>query len=184
MTRAINASTITALQSDAFNMAHLIQLDFSAVIRLTDWGRNISALSNTFLSSPHLVGIGDSSESSDIRVNSIDLVMSGVEQTFIALFLTNNYMDVRARIYKAVLDSADAIVGDPFLVFDGRISSYSISDDSGTSEISIEMSSHWKDFELSKGRRTNRNSQQYYFPTDKGLDFSGVIVKNLKWGKG
>ena len=184
MTRAINSTTITALQSDSFNMAHLIQLDFSPAVRLTDWGRNIPALSNTFLSSPHLVGIGDSSESTDIRANSIDLVMSGVEQTFVALFLTNNYMDVRARIWKAVLDSSDAIVGAPFIVFDGRISSYSISDDSGTSEISIEMSSHWKDFELSKGRKTNRNSQQYYFPGDKGFDFSGVVVKDLKWGRG
>lgn len=184
MTRAINAATITALQSDAFNMAHLIQLDFSVVIRLTDWGRNIPALASTFLSSPNLVGIGDSSESTDLRINSIDLVMSGVEQTFIALFLNNNYMDVRARIYKAVLDSSDAIVGAPFLVFDGRISSYSIRDNDSTSQISIELSSHWRDFDLSKGRRTNRNSQQYYFPSDKGLDFSGVIVKSLKWGRG
>jgi hypothetical protein len=74
MARGISASTITALQSDAFNMAHLIQLDFTAAVKLTDWGRNIPALSTTFLSSPHLVGIGDSSESTDIRVNSIDLV--------------------------------------------------------------------------------------------------------------
>ena len=184
MPRSINASTITALQSDAFNMCHLIQLDFSSVVRLTDWNRSVTALSNTFLSSPHLVGIGDSSESTDIRVNSIDLVMSGVEQTFIALFLSNNYMDVRARIWKAVLNSSDAVIGAPFVVFDGRISSYNISDQSGTSEISIEMSSHWKDFELSKGRRTNRNSQQYYFPTDKGMDFSGVVVRDLKWGRG
>jgi hypothetical protein len=184
MPRSIDAATITALQSDSFNMAHLIQLDFSSVVRLTDWNRSVTALSNTFLSSPHLVGIGDSSESTDIRVNSIDLVMSGVEQTFISLFLNNNYMDVRARIWKAVLNSSDAVIGAPFVVFDGRISSYSISDQSGTSEISIEMSSHWKDFELSKGRRTNRNSQQYYFPTDKGMDFSGVVVRDLKWGRG
>jgi hypothetical protein len=184
MPRSIDAATITALQSDSFNMAHLIQLDFSSVVRLTDWNRSVTALSNTFLSSPHLVGIGDSSESTDIRVNSIDLVMSGVEQTFIALFLSNNYMDIRARIWKAVLNSSDAVIGAPFVVFDGRISSYSISDQSGTSEISIEMSSHWKDFELSKGRRTNRNSQQYYFPTDKGMDFSGVVVRDLKWGRG
>jgi hypothetical protein len=184
MTRAIDSSTITALQSDAFDMAHLIQLDFSTVLRLTEWGRNISALSSTFVSSPHIVGIGDSSESTDIRANSIDLVMSGVEQTFIAIFLNNNYMDVRARIWKAVLGAGDSIVGAPFLVFDGRISGYNIRDDSGSSEISIEMSSHWKDFELSKGRRTNRNSQQFFFPSDKGMDFSGVIVRNLKWGKG
>lgn len=184
MARGIDAATIAALQTDSFNMAHLIQLDFSTVLRLTEWSRNISALSSTFVSSPHLVGIGDSSESTDIRANSIDLVMSGVEQTFIAIFLNNNYMDVRARIWKAVLGANDAIVGAPFLVFDGRISGYNISDDSGSSEISIEMSSHWKDFEFSKGRRTNRNSQQFFFPNDKGMDFSGVIVRNLKWGKG
>lgn len=183
MARGIDAATIAALQTDSFNMAHLIQLDFSTVLRFTEWSRNISALSSTFVSSAHLIGIGDSSESTDIRANSIDLVMSGVEQSFIALFLTNNYMDVRARIWKAVLDSSDAIIGAPFLAFDGRISSYSISDDTGASEISIEISSHWKDFDLSKGRRTNRNSQQYYFPSDKGMDFSGVVVKNLKWGK-
>jgi hypothetical protein len=69
-------------------------------------------------------------------------------------------------------------------VFDGRISSYSINDDNGSSEISIEMSSQWKDFELVNGRKTNRNSQQYYFPTDKGFDFSGVVVRDLKWGRG
>jgi hypothetical protein len=183
MTRAIDSATIAALQSDSFNMANLIQLDFSTVVRITDWNRNISALSSTFLSSPHLTDIGQSAESSDPRINSLLITLSGVEQTFVALFLSNNYIDVRARIWKAVLGSDDSIVGDPFLIFDGRITGYAIDDTESTSDISIEVSSHWKDFELRKGRRTNRNSQQYYFAGDLGMDYAGVIVKDLKWGK-
>jgi hypothetical protein len=183
MPRAINSTTITALQSDAFNMAHLIQFDFGTVVRITDWNRNISALAQTFLSSPHITEIGETAESSEPRINSLSITMSGVEQTFIALFLTNAYIDVRVRIWKAVLGVDDAIVGAPFIVFDGRISNYAIDDTESTSNIAIEVSSHWKDFELRKGRRTNRSSQQYFFPGDLGLDYSGVVVKDLKWGK-
>jgi hypothetical protein len=183
MTRSINAATITALASDAFSVCHLIQLDFSTVIRITDWNRNVSALSNTFLTSAHLLEIGESAESTDPRINSLQLTMSGVEQSYVALFLGQSYIDVRGRIWKAVLGPDDAIVGAPFVVFDGRVASYSITDGDTDSTVAIELSSHWKDFELRKGRRTNRGSQQHYFPSDTGMDYSGVVVKDLKWGK-
>jgi hypothetical protein len=183
MTRSIDAATITALASDAFSVCHLIQLDFSTVIRITDWNRNVSALSNTFLTSAHLLEIGESAESTDPRINSLQLTMSGVEQSYVALFLGQSYIDVRGRIWKAVLGADDAIVGAPFVVFDGRIASYNITDGDTDSTVAIELSSHWKDFELRKGRRTNRGSQQHYFPSDTGMDYSGVVVKDLKWGK-
>ena len=66
MTRTINSATIAALESDSFNIATLVQLNFSSVLRLTDWGRNVSALSNTWLSSSSFIGIGDVTESSEI----------------------------------------------------------------------------------------------------------------------
>ena len=45
MTRTVDAATITALQSDSFNFATLIKIDFSTVLRITDWDRDITALS-------------------------------------------------------------------------------------------------------------------------------------------
>lgn len=183
MSRGINATTIAALQTDAFNMCHLIQFDFTSVVRITDWNRDVVALGNTFTSSAHLLEIGQSAESSEPRINSMDITLSAVSQEYVAIFLTNDYTDVRARVWKAVLGANDAIVGDPFIIFDGRVANFSMADDGTDSRISIEVSSHWKDFELRKGRRTNRNSQQSYFPADKGMDFAGTVVKNLKWGR-
>ena len=121
MPRQIDAATIAALNSDNLNMATLVQLDFSTPIKMTNWARNVSALSTTFLSSSDLLEIDEVSETSDLQVNSLNITFSGVSQTFVALFLSNDYIDVRARIWKAVLDNSDAIIGAPILTFDGRI---------------------------------------------------------------
>lgn len=182
MTRSIHADTIEALQSDSLILATLVQLDFDTPIKITDFGRNLSALSSTFLSSPHFIDSGAATETSELRINSLTLTLSAVAQEYVAAFLNNPYIDVRARFWRAVLDDSDAVIGEPILIFDGRISGYSIEDADTDSTISIEISSHWKDFDLTKGRRTNNNSQQIHFPSDKGFQFAPETVKNIKWG--
>ena len=110
MTRSINASTLAALQGDNFNLATLIQMDFTSPIRLTDWGRSIVYSGNTYTSSVHLIDYGTFNESSELRINSVSLRLSAVEQTYVALFLGTPYMDTRCRIWRAVLDGSDAII--------------------------------------------------------------------------
>jgi len=180
--RTISASTLTALQSDNFNLATLVQFDFATAVRITDWARNISYGGNTYTSSVHLIDYGTFNESAELRINSVNLTLSAVEQTYVSLFLSTNYMDTRTRLWRAVLDSSDAIVGDPILVYDGRISGYSISDTDTDSTISVDVASHWKDFELTNGRKTNHNVQQLHFSGDKGFEFAAVTQKDIKWG--
>jgi hypothetical protein len=183
MTRTIDAATITAIGEDNFNLATLIQFDFDSVIRLTDWDRNLSALSTNWVSSPHFMGVSDVSETSDLRVNSLSITLSGVEQTYIAIFLGDDYIDVPAKIYRAVIDSSDDVVGAPILIFDGLIVGYSIDDTEDESKLTVEIASHWKDFEKENGRRTNHNTQQLYFNGDLGFEFAAKTIKDLKWGR-
>lgn len=183
MSREIDSATITALNSDNLNLANLVQMDFGTPIKVTDWARNVSALSTTFDSSSDLLEIDQFNESSELQVNSSTLTFSGVSQTFVALFFNNDYIDVRTRIWKAVLDNSDVVIGSPILVFDGRITGYSILDSDTTSTVEVEIASHWKDFDLHNGRKTNHNTQQLYFPGDKGFEFAADTSKDLKWGK-
>jgi hypothetical protein len=183
MTRQIDAATIAALASDNLNMVTLLQIDFDTPIKVTNWARNVSALSTTFLSSSDLLEIDQVSESSELQINSLNLTFSGVSQTFVALFLTNDYIDVRTRIWTAVLDNSDAVIGEPILLFDGRITGYGISDTQDSSNVQVEVASHWKDFDKINGRKTNSNTQQLYFAGDKGFDFAAESAKDIKWGK-
>ena len=130
-----------------------------------------------------MLSFGSSSESSDLAVNGIDITLSGVEQTYVAIFLTNNYIDVPVKLYRAVLNSADVVIGDPILVFDGLITSFAIEDTEDSSEISITTASHWADFEKLNGRKTNHNSQVLHFPNDEGFEFAAKTIKDLRRGK-
>ena len=183
MTRSINASTAAALATDSFNLATLVQINFTSVVRLTDWGRSVTALSNTWTSSAHFIGIGDITETSELRVNDLSLTLSGVEQTFVSIFLSNNYIDVPIAVYRAVFDNTDTIIGAPILVFDGVVTGFDITDTEDDSKITVKMASHWKDFEKENGRRTNHNSQQLFFAGDQGFEFAPKSIKDLKWGR-
>jgi len=183
MTRSIDSATIAELAKDDFNLATLIRFDFSSVLYLTDWDRDISALSATWVSSPHFLGVGDVKETSDLRINTIDVTLSGVEQSYVSLFLSQDYIDVPARIYRAVLNDTDAVIGSPILIFNGVITSYSIQDSKSESTVTVQIASHWKDFEKQNGRKTNDNSQKIYFPSDDGFEFAAKTIKDLKWGR-
>lgn len=183
MTRLINSATLAALESDSFNIATLVQIDFSTVLRLTDWGRNVTALSNIWNSSANFIGIDNVTESAELRVNDLSLTLSGVDQTYVSIFLGNNYIDVPIKVYRAILNDADAVVGVPILIFDGILTGYDIQDTENESKVTVQMASHWKDFEKENGRRTNHNSQQLYFAGDEGFEFAPKSIKDLKWGR-
>jgi hypothetical protein len=86
-------------------------------------------------------------------------------------------------VYRVILDGTDAVVGDPILIFDGILTGYSIEDTEEESKVTVQMASHWKDFEKENGRRTNHNSQQLYFAGDEGFEFAPKSIKDLKWGR-
>lgn len=183
MPRTVNASTITALASDSIRMCHLVQVDFDTVVRITDNFHKVTKGSDVFLPAGHLLGIGQTQETQELRIGSLQITLSAVDQAYVSIFLTSDYLNRRVRIWKAVLSSSGAIVGDAIPTFDGEITGFSIAEDRETSAITVSCSSHWADFERKAGRFTNNNSQQYFFPSDTGFRFAAKSIKDIQWGK-
>jgi hypothetical protein len=92
-------------------------------------------------------------------------------------------MNVQAKLYRGFLNDSQALIADPFLLFDGRISNFSLEENATGSSVSIIVASHWADFEKVSGRRSSINSQKLYFPTDEGMEFSSQTSQKIKWGK-
>ena len=183
MPRTVNASTITALQSDSIRMCHLVQVDFDTVVRITDNFHKVTSGGDTFLPAGHLLSIGTTQETQELRIGSLQISLSAVDQAYVSIFLNSDYLNRRVRIWKAVLDSSGAIIGDALATFDGEITGFSISEDRESSTITVSCSSHWADFEKKSGRFTNNNSQQYFFPSDTGFRFAAESIKDIQWGK-
>lgn len=183
MSRGIHASVITELAKNAFNMAHLISIDFVTPVYLTDFAHDLSEGGNTYSASGHLLELAQVNETSEVQVSTFTLTLSSVDQAYVAILLSENYIDREVIVERAILDSSNAIIGNPISMYKGRIEGFEMQDSGTTSQIKLTVSSHWADFDRENGRRTNHNSQQVHFSGDMGFEYASSAVKDIKWGR-
>jgi len=183
VSRPINSATIAELAKDSFITAHLVKIDFETAVYITECPQNLVYSGITYNSSSALKGISSVTETSQVQVGAVSVTLSGVSQEYISILLSQKYIDRQITINRVLLSNSYSIIGAPITIYDGRIQSFSISDNDDTSTIVISASSHWADFDKKAGRRTNHNSQNLYFPGDQGFIFSPSLVKDLKWGR-
>lgn len=181
--RTIDGATAAILADDSLRIAHLLTFEFSSTLTFTDYAHDITHNAVTYLAANGFVGLSDPSESQELRINSLNVEMSGVDQSFISIFLSSNWVNRRTLLQTAFIDATGQVVGEPISIFDGLISDFDITESQNKSTVNITVSSHWADFERKAGRFTNSNSQQFFFAGDLGMDFSASIVTDLKWGK-
>ena len=136
-----------------------------------------AGVSEIFTANSFLQGMGAITESSKLTIGSIDLVLSGVNQTIISDLLNNGHLNKKVTIQRAYINSSTNALIEAISIFSGRVDGMQINDSDEKSEISLTVSNHWSDFNRKAGRKTTSNSQQQYFPADKGFDF--ITYANL-----
>jgi hypothetical protein len=192
MTRSIASATQTKLAGRQIFVADLIELQLSTTQYLTTSNIDIDydsstapdAGTNTYLAQGQFLDYGNIVESADLRISSIDMTFTAVDTTTIALLMSNDYIDKRVVIYRAILDEDYSFTSDDiWLMFDGTVTAYTIKETENTATVTITIASQFADFLRKNGRRTNPASQNIHFSSDKGMDFSPQIVKDIKWGR-
>lgn len=183
MSRVIDSSVVSEIASDSIRMCHLLEIHFSTPVYYTDAPQDIAHSAKNYLASGNILRIEAIQEASDIRIGTTTIKLSGVDQTVVSMLLSGGYIGRQVRVLRAFLNDSNVIIGAPVLIYDGRIDGHEIIDSNTTSEVSLSVASHWADFEKKAGRMTNTNSQNLFFPGDKGFDFAANVVKDIKWGK-
>lgn len=182
--RGASAAVLNAWGESLNRPVHLLEVDFDPVIYLTDAAININYNGHIYLAS-YFLNFSAISETSDLLVNSCTISLIGVDQVVVALLLQENYFKKRASIRLAMLDEKLAVISSPVLIFEGRMNapSIAIDPDTGTVICSVEVVSHWTDFEKKSGRHSNSAEQKKFFPNDKGFDQIEGIPDTIFWGK-
>jgi hypothetical protein len=183
MARGLHPDVVTELQKNSFKIASLVEMQFQTPQYLTDYAHNLSYDGQTYDNNSSLLTIAAPRESHDLRVNSLNMKLSGVNQTFISIFLTSDWINRKVIIRQALIDDDGDIIGEPFVVFDGQMTQFEVSETNKTSNVTVSIASHWADFEKTNGRFTNNNSQQFSFPGDRGMEYAANSIRDIKWGK-
>ena len=187
MTRSLTTAIKNELATNDIRPIHLITIGFSTPVNITDCSfsltSSVSGSSVTYSASDFILGISNHSEQTDLTKASIDLVLSGADQTFISTVLNENVTNDEVTIYRGFLNDSNSIIADPFLLYKGNIENFTIQESEKDSAVNLTIVSHWADFDKKNGRKTNNVSQQRFFSTDVGMDFSSQTVLDIKWGK-
>ena len=187
MTRSLTTAVKNELATNDIKPVHLITIGFSTPVNITDCSfsltSSVSGASVTYNASDFILGISNHTEETDITKSTVSLNLSGADQTFISTVLNENVVNDDVTIYRGFLDSSNALIADPMMLYKGKVESFSIKETDTNSEISLSIVSHWADFEKKNGRKTNNTSQQRFFSGDVGMDFASQTVQDIKWGR-
>ena len=184
MSRGLHSDLQTELATDHLEQIHLIEFEIggSSFFRTSGYF-DIVFDGNTYSASADLVNIPTINESSQISTSNVQFTLTSVDQSFLTLFLTNNHIHRPVTIHRAYLNDSGALINNPFKIFKGYISSYTVNETTTSSQLVVICQNHWANFEMKKGRRTNDNSQQIQFSGDTFFEFSNSLIVDLEWGK-
>ena len=180
MTRGLSASLQTEIANQSIKPIVLVEILFPTPQRLTNHYKDVTHNSNSYLSSGHLLSIGGKAEKSELDVSNFQIELSAVDNALVSIVLNNNVSNDEVTIDIGLLDSNDALI-DTFNYDKGFIESFNI--DTNAGKLVLSCTSHFADFSRVAGRLTNEGSQQLYFSTDKGMEFSALTVQDILWGR-
>ena len=187
MPRGFNSTAKTESVKSFNSIATLVEVivDTGNPTYLTDFARDISHDSKTFLSAQGLLSVSSVTENNTNGIEKVSMSLTGVDDTFVSLFLDFDYIDRPVKIHKVFLDQDGDVLGNSLLIFDGRIDKPVIKHDfdGRTASIGIQASSHWVNFERKNGRTTNDAHQQTYFAGDDCFEEAINYEKEIAWGQ-
>ena len=187
MTRALTTAVKNELATNEIRPIHLITIGFGTPVNITDNSfsitSSVSCSSLSYTASDFILWVSNFTEETDVNLSPIDLTLSGADQTFISTCLNENVINDDVKIFRGFLQDTNVLFADPFLLYNGQIDSFTISESDTSSTVNLSIVSHWADFEKQSGRKTNNTSQQRFFSTDVGMDFASQTVQDIKWGR-
>lgn len=189
MARGLGSVINNILAQDEFQYVDLLEMHFDGNPKfLCDGPHDLfvntatSGGFKTFQSTGEWLGYSNTSETGQPRINTVNISLSGISDTYLNLFLNNPFINTRTVIYRVFFDGS-TIFGTPVMIWDGEITSYQITDSTETQQITVLSSSVFYDFERVNCRRTNSASQQALHPRDKGMEYATVDITDIRWGK-
>lgn len=178
MSRALTGSMVTALSAGTVRPFFLFEGTFAtSTLRLWDGYGDLNWNAQTWLGNGWFRGMSEIPEDNDITANGIDVFMSGVPLALISLLLNDTRHSCRGKVYLGCFDSSEAIVADPYLLFEGALSAPRVDDSAGASQVALSYEDDLIMILRSSDLRFNHESQQSIFPGDRGFEYVAALQK-------
>ncbi len=141
---------------------------------------------NTYTAAGGLLKISEYVDNATFSIEKLGISLAGItkmqgELSALETIQTLNYIDKPVTITRVFM--VDHTVEHENVLFKGYIVGMNgtFNTEGDTTTATIDVASHWTDFDRVSTRYTNSRSQQEFYPTDLGLDFCVDVQKEVQW---
>jgi len=141
---------------------------------------------NTYKAAGGLLSMSTIVDNAGFNIDKIQIGIAAVVEikageSALETIQTLEYIDKPVTIYRTFM--SDFKVAYQMILFKGYIDvlSASYNSEGDTTQATIDVTSHWSDFDRVATRYTNAKSQQEFFPLDKGFDYAVNVQKEVTW---
>tara|TARA_X000000950_G_C13887566_1_gene649504 strand:- start:1671 stop:2267 length:597 start_codon:yes stop_codon:yes gene_type:complete len=198
MARTISSNIETQSQQEEIRIAHLLKLKnlgnsggSTTTVNVTNHVKNIvynDGTDNlTYEAGGNFLDIGAVEESGSLEYSSINVSLKNVTTTVRDLFKNQDYINKEATIFLVFLDSTEQVI-DVYEYFKGTVAGATLSVANGNFSVDIELSSHWKNWDVKNGRKFTQASQTEFctknsLGSDLGLAFAHLTNSDVRWNR-
>lgn len=153
------------------------------VLRLWSGGYPINWNGEDWLGAAGFGGISNILETTRFVANGVTFTFSGIPSNMISAALGQVTQGRPVKLYFAMLDDLNQVIGDPTLVFGGRMDIPELEAGGQTATIKLSVENWLISMQTARVRRWTAEDQKLRDPTDKGFDYmNGLIEKEFVWG--
>ena len=123
-------------------------------------------------------------ETSEIQANGITVTLTGIPSEFIALALNESEQGKSGKVYIGFMDASNALIANPYLMFEGKLDIPAISEEGETSMVSITYESRLINLQRTRESRYTHEEQKLEYPNDMGCEYVAAMKDvTLTWGR-
>lgn len=182
MARTLSSTIQSAINGESVRICHLLNIQTSTPIYVTNWSRDITYQSNTYSAGGTFVELTEVEESGDLQYQDLAVKLQNVTTSVRDDFKDEDFINVAAKIYIVFLNSNENIL-DVYEYFNGSVAYASLFEQKKQFGLNLQLANQWRNWEIIKGRKYTSVSQQKHYPNDLGLSFAHETNENVRWNR-
>ena len=181
----IDSSIVNKLGADHQELFFAIKAEFdTSDIRLWTGKDDLTISSETYTGAGTLLAISSIEDDKEVTSNGVNISLSGMDSTVLNYALTENYQNRPITIFLGYQIAGTNEVAGTITMFKGRMVTLSIVDSPEGSTVSIDCENRLTDLDKPSHFRYTKESQEFLFAGDKGLDrVASLQDKEILWGR-
>ena len=184
MAREIHGNTLTELSNPTIRPILLLKMDLSPIVAFWNGVGALNWNGDAYVGAGGLAKITTVKEQSLLQATGTKFELTGIPVGNLLIALEAQYQNKIARLWIALVDNSLNIIGNPTLLFLGRIDVMDIREDGKTASVGVTVESRLRDLERPRVRYYTKVDQEERYPKDEGLSFITSINDGsaIIWG--